>query len=241
MTAVILFVLGAVVGSFLNVLALRYNSGLSLGGRSSCSVCGRKLRWYELIPVASFLFLGGRCSACRSRISRQYPLVEIWTGLIFATVPYVFLPVFCIYVVITVYDLRHKIVPDSLVYAAIALSIAVRWFEGGTALDWLAGPVLFAFFALVWLSTRGRAMGFGDAKLALSVGFLLGASAGFSAVIIAFWIGAGYGILLIVSPLLRGDKRITMKSELPFAPFLVAGAWLGILLEPDLLHVSSLF
>ena len=246
MTSVILFVFGAVVGSFLNVLALRYNSGLPLGGRSSCTHCGKKLSWYELIPILSFVFLGGRCSGCRARISRQYPLVELSTGVLFATLPLVFLPVFCLYVVIVVYDFRHKIIPDGLSYtAAIFAALAALLFGNHTLLDWLAGPILFTFFGTLWLITRGRAVGFGDAKLALSIGLLLGAAAGFSAVIMAFWIGAVTGIFLILwnkgNPLLRGGKRITMKTELPFAPFLILGSWLAVLLHLDLLHVSSFF
>lgn len=237
MTLVILFVFGLCVGSFLHVLALRHNSGASLGGRSACSVCATRLRWYELVPVLSFLFLSGRCRTCRSKISWRYPAVEVLTGLLFATVPLVFLPVFSLYIAITLYDLRHKIIPDALVYAAIALSALTRAFLGGGALDYLAGPILFLFFAAIWLLSRGRAIGFGDSKLALSIGLLLGAAGGFSAVILAFWIGAVWGIgAMIFSP-----KRLTMKSELPFAPFLILGAWLSAAFAPDLLHVSTLF
>lgn len=231
---VILFVLGLIVGSFLNVVGLRLNSGISLGGRSSCHSCGKTLKWYELIPIFSFIFLRGRCKDCHARISPQYPLIELWTGLIFMTVPYIAISVFCIYVAITIYDVRHKIIPDSLVYIAIFLSIAVRSMSGGSDLDWLAGPILFLFFALVWLLSSGRAMGFGDAKLALSIGLLLGAPLGFSAIILAFWIGAAVGMIL----LLKRAKDITMKSELPFAPFMILGAWLSIILGLDLLHVS---
>lgn len=246
MTSVILFVCGAIVGSFLNVWALRYNSGLSLGGRSSCARCSVPLRWYELVPIFSFVFLGGRCQHCRIRISRQYPLVEVATGILFVTVPLIFLPVFCLYVVITVYDLRHKIIPDPLVYAAIFLSLLVNLFNVSNLfniftllnlLNLLAGPILFAFFGIVWLASRGRAMGFGDAKLALSIGLLLGAAAGFSAVILAFWVGAAWGMCAMIF----SAKKFTIKSELPFAPFLIFGAWLASVWTLDILHVSTFF
>lgn len=243
MTMVIFFVLGAIIGSFLNVVALRYNSGLSLGGRSSCASCSKTLCWWELVPILSFLFLRGKCSSCQTKISWQYPVVELWTGLIFTTVPYIFLPVFCLYIVITIYDLRHKIIPDGLVYASIILSLLIPLFIiHYSLLDWFAGPILFAFFASIWLVSRGRAMGFGDAKLSLSVGLLLGAAVGFSAIILAFWLGALSGITLLswsrLNPLLRGVKKITMKSEIPFAPFIIVGAWLALILHLDLLHVS---
>ena len=249
MTTVILFVFGALIGSFLNVVGLRWNSGLTLGGRSACASCNKTLRWWELVPIVSFLWLRARCARCKAKISWQYPLIELWTGLIFATVPLIFVPVFCIYIVITIYDLRHKIIPDALVYWSIALGVLVAFinesfdiFGNYDLIDWLAGPILFAFFGSVWLLSRGRAMGFGDAKLGLSIGLLLGASLGFSAIIVAFWTGALFGIgYLIVnrfSPLLSGTKKITLKEEIPFAPFMVLGAWLSLILNLNLLHVS---
>ncbi|MBX4181429.1 prepilin peptidase [Candidatus Parcubacteria bacterium] len=246
MTTVILLVFGAIIGSFLNVVGLRFNSGLSLGGRSFCPHCGKHLKWYELVPVLSFFVLKGKCFKCQSKISWQYPLIEILTALIFLSIynlqytiyNKIFLILaFCIYIVVLIYDLRHKIIPDRLVYSLIILSIVYRLLFGGTLLDWLAGPILFVFFGLVWLISRGRAMGFGDAKLVLSIGLLLGAAHGFSAIILGFWIGAGFGLLLIL--LLRGSKKITMKSEIPFGPFLILGAWLALIFNLDLLHVLS--
>src|ERR1700752_70221 len=77
------FVFGTIIGSFLNVVALRYNTGFSLGGRSRCFSCGKTLYWYKLIPLFSFLIQGGRCRKCHSQISIQYPLVEALTGLVF--------------------------------------------------------------------------------------------------------------------------------------------------------------
>lgn len=195
--------------------------------------------------MLSFLLLRGRCSRCYGKITWQYPLVEIWTGLLFLTVPPIFLPVFCLYVVITIYDMRHKIIPDALVYVAVVLSAGIASLNDYSPFDWLAGPILFGFFGAIWLLSRGRAMGFGDAKLALSIGLLLGAATGFSGVVLSFWLGASYGIILVLRsslyPLLSGVKKITMKSELPFAPFLIVGAWLAVVFHLDLLHVSSFF
>ena len=231
---VILFVLGAIVGSFLNVVGLRWDwkrpggRFQNFSGRSHCPKCGKVLKWYELVPVLSFIHLRARCSGCRAQISWQYPAVEILTGFIFATAPLIFLPVFCVYIVILIYDFRHKIIPDSLVYSSIVLALVL-----GNR-DLIAGLILFAFFAAIWLITRGKAIGFGDAKLALSVGLMLGTQQGFSAIILAFWIGAVCGILyMIFSP-----KNITMKSEIPFAPFMILGAWLAVIFNLDLLHVS---
>ncbi len=250
MTLVILFVLGILVGSFLNVLGLRWNSGKGIGGRSFCVACEKQLHWWELVPVVSFVSQGGRCTGCKSRISWQYPLVELITGIGFASLFYIFgishyfllsVAVFSIYIVISIYDLRHKIIPDELVYAAIIISFGFRFLAGGTALDFLAGPIIFTFFALIWLLSKGRAMGFGDAKLGLSVGLLLGAAGGFSAIVLAFWIGTvvalGYMLLHKVA-LFKSGKKLTMKSEMPFAPFIIIGAFFSLILSLDLLHVT---
>lgn len=259
---VTLIVLGALFGSFLNVVSLRHNSGLSIMGRSSCPHCGRKLKPHEMIPILSFFLLGRRCRNCKARISWQYPLVELWTALVFATVfnptlsflaNVLVLAVFSLYIAITVYDYWHKIIPDKFVYIAIVLALVFRVMVGGEIIDYLAGPFLAVFFAAIWLISQGRAMGFGDAKLALSIGLLLGAQQGFSAIVLAFWLGAIVGIAMIISskinPLLAGGKKITissgfhlsLKSEIPFAPFIILGAWLALLFNLDLLHVAQLY
>ena len=245
---VLLFLLGTVVGSFLNVVGLRWDSPRhggawsNFGGRSICPNCFKILRWFELVPILSFLIQKGQCRNCGAKISYQYPLIELWTGLIFVTVPYIFIPIFCIYIVITIYDFKHKIIPDELVYAAILISLVVRWWLGGSAVDWWAGPILFAFFASIWLLSRGRAMGFGDAKLGLSVGFLLGAVQGFSAIILAFWIGALGSLtylLLNKTGFIKKAKKLTMKSEIPFAPFIILGAWLSLIFDLNIFYVIS--
>jgi prepilin signal peptidase PulO-like enzyme (type II secretory pathway) len=252
------FILGSIVGSFLNVVGLRWNSGTTLAGRSFCFSCRKKLEWWELVPIVSFFILRGRCSSCRSKISWQYPLVEVLAGLVFLSIfnlqfsifgkfsPAFFLSallyaiVFSIYIVISIYDLRHKIIPDELAYAAIAVSIGILilkfilGFEIG-ALDLAAGPVLFLLFGAIWLFSRGRAMGFGDAKLALSIGILLGAAQGLSAAVLAFWIGT----LAVFVWMLIARKRLTMKSEIPFGPFLVIGAWISLIFGLNLLYVST--
>jgi prepilin signal peptidase PulO-like enzyme (type II secretory pathway) len=252
-----LFLLGLIVGSFLNVVALRWNSGLTLGGRSFCTSCHKPLRFWELVPVFSFLFLRGRCSRCKARISWQYPLIEFSTGVIFASLFVVTQPndlisflyyvlslmIFSIYVVIVIYDLRHKIIPDEFAYTAAVLALVAAYLSGThTLIDWLAGPLIFTFFGSIWLLSRGRAVGLGDAKLGLSIGLLLGAAQGFSAVVLAFWIGTvsilSYMFLGRVTLLLNDAKRLTMKSEIPFGPFLVLGALIAFVFNLDLLYVS---
>jgi prepilin signal peptidase PulO-like enzyme (type II secretory pathway) len=248
-------VLGAIIGSFLNVVALRWNTGKSLGGRSSCAVCQKTLEWRELIPVISFFLIRGRCSECKTRVSWQYPLVEALTGLVFATLYSVLsfsllayisaVIIFCVYIVILVYDLRHMIIPDALVYLSIGLALLFHLrFYSFNLWDWLVGPIIFALFGLIWLLSRGRAMGFGDAKLGLSIGLFLGLTEGLSAMVLAFWIGTVVALFLLglsrtKSSLFGKGKGLTMKSEVPFAPFMILGAWLAIIFHFDLLHVLS--
>lgn len=167
-------------------------------------------------------------------------------GLVFASLYSVFglttyylllATVFSIYTVILIYDIRHKIIPDLLVYLAIGLSLLVPLFLIPYSLiDWLTGPILFTAFGLIWLVSRGRALGFGDAKLVLSIGLLLGAPQGFSAITLAFWIGTAVTLPIM----LFSRKGITMKSEIPFAPFLIIGAWVSVFFGFDLFHVQSL-
>ncbi|MCR4334262.1 MAG: prepilin peptidase [Patescibacteria group bacterium] len=223
------FIFGIIIGSFLNVVILRYNTGVSITGRSGCFSCGKKLEWYELFPILSFLLLQGRCSQCKAKISLQYPLVELFTGFIFASYvaffpieffPY-YLTIFSILIIITVYDLRHKIIPDGLVYTFIALS-ALKLFYYTSIFDLLAGPILFTPFFLLWYLSKGKWMGFGDAKLAIGIGFFMGFTEGVSSIILGFWIGAVAGLLWIGISSIFG-KHIGMKTEIPFAPYLILG------------------
>ena len=236
---VVFFIFGTIIGSFINVLVLRYNTGLSfVSGRSKCFSCGKTLRWYELVPVFSFLTLGGKCSSCKSRISVQYPLVELATGILFAfaflqfgmmTLLPVYFIVLSILVAISVYDLLHKIIPDGMVFFfdAVALifliiSHGTNIFSSANILDFLAGPILFAFFAFFWLVSGGKWMGLGDAKLALGVGWLLGFSLGISGIVLSFWIGAVVSLILLGFQKLNISRfGLTMKSEVPFAPFII--------------------
>jgi len=253
---IIIFIFGTIIGSFLNVIINRYNTGISINGRSVCFSCGKKLLWYELVPIVSFLVQGGRCRGCESRISFQYPIIEITTGLLFLLTYKLQITIHellyywiisSLLIVITVYDFKHKIIPNSFVYAFIILSflgLFVTFLPVGIYLpnrwELLAGPILAVPFALLWLLSRGTWMGLGDAKLALGIGWLLGLYYGLSAIILAFWIGAVWGIILLImshTGLFLGGKKLTMKSEIPFGPFLVLGMLLIILFNIDVFNL----
>lgn len=256
---IIFFVFGLIIGSFLNVVIYRFNTKKSLGGRSACMSCQSKLTWYELIPLFSFLGLLGRCRNCKTKISIQYPLVELATGIIFAalffkfqdiffistltfTITYIYYVVmFSLLLVIATYDLKHKIIPDNLSFifgllAFIGLFFFNHfgfYFHIPSVLEFLSGILIALPFALLWLLSHGAWMGLGDAKLALGLGWFLGISMALSGVVLAFWIGTIMGLYLIVS-----KKGYGMKSEIPFAPYLVLGTFLAFILELNLFHIN---
>lgn len=258
------FLLGTIIGSFLNVVAYRYHSGSSpLKGRSHCFACGKTLSWYELVPVVSFLFQRGRCRSCFVKLSWQYPMVELSTGIIFVLVARMGMPllpsvltllVFSTLIVIFVYDFHHKIIPDALVVFFAGLALVNFFYEVGfgRAFDmpyaWtlIAGPMLFLPFWALWAVSGGRWIGLGDGKLSLGIGWFLGATAGGSAVILGFWIGAAFALLLMiiqpfkVLPRSRGAERISMKSEIPFGPFLILGVFIVYFTHVNFFDGSSI-
>ncbi|MEK7081101.1 MAG: prepilin peptidase [Patescibacteria group bacterium] len=248
----IFFTFGLIIGSFLNVVIIRLNTEKSFGGRSACMSCQNKLRWYELIPLISFFVLKGRCRTCKTKISTIYPLVELIAGLIFAalflkfqdlfflntlifsfTYAY-YVAVFSLLVVIAVYDLRHKIIPDALSFVLGILGFIGLFFFNSygfyphvpSILEFLSGILIALPLYLFWLVSSGTWMGLGDAKLAIGLGWLLGLSRALSGMVVAFWIGAIVGLSLVLF-----TKRHGMKSEIPFAPYLILGALLVFLFE----------
>lgn len=258
----IFFVLGLIIGSFLNVVIYRLNTTKSLGGRSACMSCRNTLSWYELIPVFSYLFLGGRCRNCKTKISPQYIFVELITGLVFAALFWKFQDAFFVFpgvfaityayyaiafsllIVIAVYDIKHKIIPDMLAFLFGILAFVGIFFFSSTGLYWhipitlefLSGILIASPFALFWLISGGRWMGLGDAKLALGIGWLLGVSLALSALTLAFWIGAIVGVALVILSKNNKMRAFGMKSEIPFAPFLVLGTFLAFICELNLFN-----
>lgn len=237
-----IFIFGLLLGSFLNVVILRMNTGRSVvTGRSKCARCSRVLKWYELIPVFSFLGLRGKCSTCKNPISFQYPLIELTTAIGFLLLfmkiilPNFFSPmswvafvgaaiILCLLIVIVVYDLRHKIIPDTVVYPLIimgVLSVLWQWltltgFSPGQAI--VEGFLAGAPFFFLWFLSKGRMMGFGDVKLALAFGLIFGLGTAVASFFVAFWIGGLIGVVLLLL-----SKKYRLQSQIPFAPFLIAG------------------
>lgn len=270
------FIFGTIIGSFLNVVILRHNTGRSISGRSACAHCQARLGWFELVPIFSWVWHRGRCRYCGSAISVQYPLVEILTGVLFSLGAFIDLNViplfiyFCIVSVlisITVYDIKHTIIPDGWVYlfSILALLFVVSTGQVTTFSDFLlrvgSGLSLSAPFAFLWFISKGRWMGLGDAKLIIGIGVLLGLSQGFFSVMISFVVGALVGVLLLFlsserlktfvrnfTPTLASKRLMegfTMKSEIPFGPFLIGVSFVvwtlnlkGINIHLDMINVA---
>lgn len=256
---------GAIIGSFLNVVVYRMHTGRSVAGRSHCLSCGHGLRWFELIPVFSFLLLRGRCRACGARIPVHYALTELATAISFAFLWhwYGFDPVLfglhAVYVSLLIlivrYDLRHLIIPSAAAYVAALIGaciVAYGAFSTGQLWQVLALHAASAagaalFLGSFWLVSRGRWMGLGDAKLALALFVLLLPGAAVSAMVLAFWVGAAVSIAALAfaavfrraqsprRPVAECSAWRTMKHEIPFAPFLVIGFVLAYFFHVDLL------
>lgn len=262
---IFIFLLGTIIGSFLNVVIYRFNTGKSIvHGRSICMTCNHTLRWYELIPLFSFLIQSGKCRRCAGTISHQYPLVEFSTGVIFALTAFHFLPVllfsqssyiflvsifsfiFSLLIVISVYDIRHKIIPDKLVYiyATVAfLSIFVNHtgigplFISPSIMSIVSGPLFALPFAFLWLISKGKWMGLGDAKLILGIGWMLGPLSTLAMLTLSFWIGA----LTSLAIMFFSRHKMNMKTEIPFAPFLIIATAIVFFCKLDIFSLVALF
>ncbi len=246
-----IFLLGLAVGSFLNCVIYRLEKGESfLKGRSYCPKCKQTLSWQDLVPLFSFLFLRGKCRYCKKPISFQYPIVELVTGIIFLLVFTLFssdiyaiaylLLLSCFLIVIFVFDLKHYIIPDGVVYSAIIIALIynlqfslLRQGFGGQAIfnySILSAFGSALFFLLIFLISRGKWMGFGDVKLAFFMGLFLGFPKILAALFLAFLIGAIIGVCLIIF----GKKKFS--SEVPFGPFLIMGTFLALLFGEKLIN-----
>lgn len=256
-------VLGLIIGSFLNVYIYRLHTGKSLAGSSHCLSCGTRLRPYELVPLFSYLFLKGRCRSCGSYIPVRYFIVELSTGILFLLaysiagnlIEFVYLSaLISVLIVITVYDIRHFIIPDTLTATLLVLTMAWQGYLLYFGATWQAlyiqvGAALLgaSFFYLLWFISSGRWIGFGDVKLAVPLGVMVGPAAVFSMVVFSFWIGAAVSLILIATAKLVGGQvrlrnrifSLTIKSVVPFAPFLIASSLLVLFTHINVLSFFS--
>jgi leader peptidase (prepilin peptidase)/N-methyltransferase len=231
--AALVTLIGACVGSFLNVCIYRLPRHESVAWPASrCTHCGRSLAWYENVPVVSWLLLRGRCRTCREAVSWMYPLVEITTALVFLSgyLLYGLTPLAAVrvlfasaLVVLFVTDLQHKVLPNAITVPGIVVGFVCSLFVEPGWRDSLigiviGGGVLFAI-AEAYYRVRGQeGLGMGDVKLLGMIGAFLGWKLVLLTLVLASFAGSVAGGAMIVSG--RGD----MKYALPFGTFLAVGA-----------------
>ncbi len=225
--AILFFILGSIIGSFLNVLVYRLPKKESIvKGRSHCTHCGRQIRNIDLIPIISYLMLGGKCRYCKKPISPRYMIVELLTAcsyltaylalgysaeLIYAVI------LFPVLIILSLWDLNHKEIPYtcSIIIAVLGVisifTLPIPWYEH------LIGAVIVSlpFGVLCFLG----AMGGGDVQLMAAAGLLLGWSIVPSA-LIGIILGAIFGLMV---------KAVTKSSVIVFGPFLSVGIFVGFL------------
>lgn len=267
LTIPFLFFFGLAIGSFLNVVIFRYNgerplfSFKGLGGRSHCMGCGAQLTWYDLVPVFSYIFLRGKCRACKAPISFHYPLIELLTASAFllpvlyfyphysfpvmhphaALMAGLWLPVIALMIILAGIDMRLMLIPDETVVGLSLVGLALSSYQDSflgayiALFPQLASPffnhiagALFglALLGFIVLVSRERAMGMGDVKLAGAMGLILGFPDILFVLALSFLVGGIWSMGLL---LLRwGKGHTTMKTMVPFGPFMVAGFFIHI-------------
>lgn len=243
--ALVPFILGTYIGSFLNVVIIRTPLEQSfIKGRSHCMTCGNTLKWYHLIPVFSWLFLGGKCGYCKAKISFQYPLVELLNGIAWASLSYVinvvnngllsspiaFSTTAILYMIATsvlivlsgidikIYEIPYTANIILTILGIIALLIDLENWQLYVIGLCSVGGLLF----LIQLISGGRAMGGGDVFLMASAGLLLG----WKNIILAFILGCIIGSIVHIT--IMQVKKDT-DNMLPFGPYLSVGIFLSML------------
>ena len=249
----IVFLFGSIVGSFLNVCIFRIPSGTFWKShRSVCPHCGAPIPFYLNMPILGWLLLRGRARCCKSKLSFQYPLIEFLTGCLLVALYWKFAFIsfhdmrliydpgdmlrfthasilICLLLVCSAIDFRHFIIPDVISLPMIALSPLVAWLH--PELDLLSSAIgvfvggfsLYAIAWIYWLIKREIGMGMGDVKLLAAIGGWLG----YQAVLPTIFYGSILGASIGIGALLMSNK-MSLRSAVPFGPFLALGAFLHL-------------
>lgn len=229
---VVLF--GLALGSFLNVVIYRLMHGGSVAlGRSACPHCKKTLAPADLIPLASFVALGGRCRSCKKPISWQYPLVEFLTAVLTLvlwnayglTLEWALAVALLAFLIVTfTIDLRYRVILDGVVFPAMIVATLLSLVQGRTAESLLLGAGIgFAFFFLQYAISKGRWIGGGDIRLGVLIGLALGWKGALLALVLAYLSGSVIAITLVAT------KKRAWKDPIPFGTFLTAATVTALL------------
>ena len=256
---IFIFILGLIIGSFLNVVVYRLkNGGKIFFDRSRCIYCKKDLKVLDLIPVFSFLILKGCCRNCKKKISCQYIFVELGTAIAFvltflklnlleSNFPvfssfgptfsfFFFLFIFSLMIVIFVYDLKYYLIPDAVLIPGVLVTLIVLLFaqlfyNNFSIFDNILGLVIFSgFFLFQYLISRGEWIGGGDVKLGILLGLILGWKVALVCLFLSYILGAFVAVVLIIF------RRKTKKDILPFGPFLIFSFILSLFYGPFILN-----
>jgi leader peptidase (prepilin peptidase)/N-methyltransferase len=237
---------GAVIGSFLNVCIHRLPRGTSIvWPGSACPACGRALSWFENIPIASYLFLRGRCRTCSAPISARYLVIEALTAAMFALAWWYYGPgpmlisrlIFgCALIVLFAIDLEHHLLPNVITLTGIVIGFLLSFttdqpgWQSSLIGIVAGGGVLFVISEIYYRVRHEEGLGMGDVKMLAMMGAFLGWPLAILSLMIASVAGTIIGIGLIVT------GRGTMKYALPFGTFLAIGAAVSAAAGQTILH-----
>ncbi len=244
----LIFLVGLILGSFFNVIIFRFNTEKSvIKGRSKCANCDSVIRCLDLIPVFSFFFLRGRCRNCSVKISPLYPIVEIATAitllLFFLNTPSISYStginalIILFLTLIIFIDIRYLIIPDKILILLAGAVVGSKLLIDNADFYWLLISAfgLTSFFAILYVVSKGRWIGFGDIKLIFLIVFLLGYPMGYLAIVTAVWLAAIFSIILLAI------GKANAKTEIPFGSFLSTATIIFITFNDKLQEISKYF
>ena len=234
--SVLIFVIGVCLGSFLNVCIYRLpkNKHIIIS-RSFCPKCKKKINWYDNLPIISFLFLSGKCRKCKKVISLRYIIVELLTGIIFLSIflsfdnlfSIIFLSILSlIFIIIFFIDLENFIIPDSLNFSIIGLALIKNFLPNfntniiheinQSIIGGIVGYLSIWIIIFLYKTLKKiDGMGLGDAKLMAGVGLLFG----WQSIPFILFVSSILGLIFVIPSLLKKQK--TMRTEIPFGPFII--------------------
>ncbi len=237
---IIAMLLGLLIGSFLNVLIYRIPRGEDfVFSRSHCTSCGYVLRWYDLVPVITYISLGGKCRKCKNKISIMYPLIEVINSLMYGFIYYRFgysvytlvcMLMFSILLVISVIDFKDLIIPNQLVIAILLIAACYSLYDGNYLSHIIGFFVVSLVLLIINIITKGG-IGMGDVKLMAVGGLLLGISKILASFVIGSVVAGIAGIILLLL------KKASRESKIPFGPFLAFGIMTVLLFGDEILDI----
>lgn len=250
-----IFLLGINFGSFLSCLIYRLEKKESfIFGKSFCPHCKHPLSFFDLIPIISFFLLKGKCRYCKKKISFFYPLIEFTTGILFLIFwwhfknlegPFRIFTLICFWLIssfllsIFVFDLKHYLIPDELIFSIIFILsfwLFTSYFFGFLSFFELKNRIFSAIFStlpflILVVISKEKWLGWGDVKLSFFLGLFLGWPKILVSLFLSYFLGSIVGIILVLL------KKKSLKSEIPFAPFLILGAALSFFLGEKMISL----